>query len=152
MYTIICLDHSSSNNQEGEKMRGRITKQKQMIISILKETDHPISINDIYIKIIDKLPRIAKSTIYRNIDQLTSLNLIEKFHFDDNEIFYLYKGNDQEHLHFIVCHECKKFSTLPSCPIRELEDSIEAEGFIIKDHQFQISGICKNCSLNHLPN
>ena len=47
MYTIICIDHSSSNNQEGEKMRGRITKQKQMIISILKETDRPISINDI---------------------------------------------------------------------------------------------------------
>ena len=109
-------------------------------------------INDIYNKIIDKLPRIAKSTIYRNIDQLTSLNLIEKFHFDENEIFYLYKGNDQEHSHFIVCHECKKFYTLPSCPIRELEDSIEAEGFIIKDHKFQISGICKNCSLNHLAN
>ena len=134
MYTIICIDHSSSNNQEGEKMRGRITKQKQMIISILKETDRPISINDIYNKIIDKLPRIAK------------------FHFDENEIFYLYKGNDQEHSHFIVCHECKKFYTLPSCPIRELEDSIEAEGFIIKDHKFQISGICKNCSLNHLAN
>lgn len=131
-------------------MNTRSTKQKQLIISVLKDADHPLSINEIYSRIIHELPNIAKSTIYRNIDLLLEQNLIEKYHFKDNEIFYLFKENEEEHNHFIICDDCKKIYNLPTCPIREIEDSIEAEGFIIKDHLIQITGICKSCSLNHI--
>lgn len=131
-------------------MNVRNTKQKQLIISILRDADRPMSINEIYNRIIHKLPRIAKSTIYRNIDMLLEQNLIEKYHFNDNEIFYLFKENEGEHTHFIICDDCKKIYNLPSCPIRVIEDSIEAEGFIIKDHQIQITGICKSCSINQI--
>lgn len=127
----------------------RNTKQKQLIVSILKEANRPLSINDIYKIIIKDLPRIAKSTIYRNIDLLLNQNLIEKHNFNDNEIFYLYKENRDDHTHFLRCDDCKSVYNLPSCPIREIEDSIEAEGFIIKEHQIQITGICKNCASNH---
>ncbi len=107
-----------------------------------------MSINEIYNAIIYQLPRIAKSTIYRNIDQLYEQNLIEKHHFSDNEIFYLYKESVDKHTHFIICDQCKCTFSLPSCPIQELEDYIEAEGFIIKDHQIQITGLCKSCAYN----
>ncbi len=130
-------------------MHGRSTKQKQLIISILKEANRPLSINEIYNNILCELPRIAKSTIYRNIDLLLEQNLIEKHHINDNEICYLYKNNKGEHAHFIICDECKKIYNLPTCPIKEIENSIEAEGFIIKDHQIQITGICKSCAGNH---
>jgi Fe2+ or Zn2+ uptake regulation protein len=130
-------------------MNVRNTKQRQLIISILKDADRPLSINEIYNKLIHELPRIAKSTIYRNIDQLLGQNLIEKHNFNHNEIFYLYKGNKGEHSHFIICDDCKKIYNLPTCPIREIEDFIETEGFIIMDHQIQIIGICKSCALNH---
>lgn len=126
-------------------MQFRNTKQRKHIISILKGSERPMSINEIYNAIINELPQIAKSTIYRNIDQLLEQNLIEKHHFNDNEVFYLYRGKESEHTHFIICDECKRIYNLPSCPIREIEDSIEAEGFIIKDHQIHITGICKSC-------
>lgn len=128
-------------------MQVRNTKQKKHIISILKKSNRPLSINEIYNKIIYELPRIAKSTIYRNIDLLLEQNLIEKYYFNDNEIFYLYKERDSDHTHFIICDDCKKIYNLPSCPLREIENSIKAEGFIIKNHQIQITGICKSCAL-----
>ncbi|NLJ97399.1 MAG: transcriptional repressor [Clostridiales bacterium] len=127
---------------------GRNTKQKQHIISILKNADRPLSINEIYNKIIKHLPRIAKSTIYRNIDLLLENNLIEKFHLNDSEIFYRFKEHRNDHAHYIICNECKSVYNLPTCPIREIEASIEAEGFTIKEHQIQINGICKHCSTN----
>lgn len=133
-------------------MQVRNTKQKKLIMSVLKDSDRPLSINEIYNAIVYELPRIAKSTIYRNIDLLLEQGLIEKHHFNDNQVFYLYKESEDDHTHFIICEDCKKTYSLPSCPIREIEDSIEAEGFIIKDHQFQITGICKSCSLNHSKN
>lgn len=131
-------------------MNVRSTKQRQLIISILKDADRPISINEIYNRIIHKLPRIAKSTIYRNIDLLIEQNLLEKYHLKDNEIFYLFKENEGEHNHFIICDDCKKIYNLPTCPIKVIEDSIEAEGFIITDHQIQITGLCKSCSLHQI--
>jgi Fe2+ or Zn2+ uptake regulation protein len=126
----------------------RNTKQKQMILTILKEADRPMSINEIYSQIVLQLPKIAKSTIYRNIDSLLNQSLIDKYHFEDKEIFYRIKADQSEHKHFVICDECKKVFDLPSCPIHALEDAMEGEGFIIKDHQIQITGICKACAKN----
>ena len=112
----------------------RNTKQKQILLSILKDTDRPLSINEIYLQIIKQLPRIAKSTIYRNIDSLVSQNLIDKYHLNDNEVFYRIKANENEHKHVVICEDCKKVFDLPTCPIHALENVMEEEGFIIKDH------------------
>jgi Fe2+ or Zn2+ uptake regulation protein len=127
---------------------GRNTKQKQLILSILKEADQPISINEIYSQIVKSIPKIAKSTIYRNIDALLSQNLIDKYHFNDNEIFFRIKSSTNEHKHYVICDDCKKVFDLPTCPIHDLENAMEEEGFIIKEHQIQISGICKECANN----
>lgn len=124
----------------------RNTKQKQLILSILKQADRPISANEIYSKIVVDLPKIAKSTIYRNLDSLLNQKLIDKYHFKDNEVFYLIKSDKNEHRHFIICDDCKKVFDLPSCPLHEIESAIEKEGFIIKEHQIQISGTCKDCA------
>lgn len=126
----------------------RITKQKQIILSILKDADRPMSINEIYSRVIESIPKIAKSTIYRNIDGLLNQNLIDKYHLNDNEVFYRIKANSHEHRHFVICDDCKKVFDLPTCPIHDLENAMEEEGFIIREHQIQISGICKDCA-NH---
>lgn len=124
----------------------RNTRQKQILLSILKEADRPMSINEIYSIIIQQLPKIAKSTIYRNIDSLLNQDLIEKYHFNGNEIFYRIKADRHDHKHFVICDDCKKIFDLPTCPIHALENAMEEEGFIIKDHQIQITGLCRDCS------
>lgn len=124
----------------------RNTRQKQLLLSILREADRPMSINELYSKSVAVLPKIAKSTIYRNIDSLLAQNLIDKYHFNDNEVFYKIKADSHEHKHYVICDSCKKAFPLPSCPIHELEDLMEKKGFIIKDHQIQINGLCKNCA------
>lgn len=126
----------------------RNTKQKQILLTILKEANRPLSINEIYSQIVLLLPKIAKSTIYRNVDSLLNQNLIDKYHLNDNEVFYKIKANQNEHKHFVICDDCKKVFDLPSCPIHVLENAMEEEGFIIKDHQIQINGICKTCAKN----
>jgi Fe2+ or Zn2+ uptake regulation protein len=142
----------------------RNTKQKQLILAIMKETDRPMSINEIYAQVVLTLPKIAKSTIYRNIDSLLNQKLIDKYHLNDNEIFYKIKADSKEHKHFVICDDCKKVFDLPShkhfvicddckkvfdlpsCPIHALENAMEEEGFIIKEHQIQITGLCRACA------
>ncbi len=127
----------------------RNTKQKQLILAILKESDRPMSINEIYSQVVSQLPKIAKSTIYRTIDALLGQNLIDKYHLNDNEIFYRIKADRSEHKHIVICDDCKKVFDLPTCPIHALEDAMVEEGFIIKEHQIQITGLCKDCALHH---
>lgn len=127
----------------------RNTKQKQLILGLLKEADCPMSINEIYHQVILTMPKIAKSTIYRTIDSLLSQNLIDKYHLNDSEIFYRIKSDRNEHKHFVICDDCKKVFNLPSCPLIALENAMEEEGFIIKEHQIQITGLCKTCAKNH---
>lgn len=129
----------------------RNTKQKQLILAILKDSQRPMSINEIYQQVVLTLPKIAKSTIYRTIDALLGQNLIDKYHLNDNEIFYRIKTDKNEHKHFIICDDCKKVFDLPSCPIHALEDTMGEEGFIIKEHYIQITGLCKACAQNHHP-
>lgn len=123
----------------------RNTKQKQFILDILTKSSKPMSINDIYQKIVIELPTIAKSTIYRNIDSLLSQNLIVKYYLNDNELFYQIKDNNHDHKHYVICDSCKKMFDLPLCPIHEIEDAMKKEGFSISDHYIQISGTCKDC-------
>lgn len=130
----------------------RNTKQKQLILTILRESNKPMSINEIYHRVVEQLPKIAKSTIYRNIDTLLSQNLIDKYHLNDSEVFYRIKADSNEHKHFVICDDCKKIFDLPSCPIHEIENTMEEEGFIIKEHQIQITGVCKNCYLKNQKN
>lgn len=133
-------------------VNGRNTKQKQLILSILKEANRPMSINEIYAKVVLSLPKIAKSTIYRNIDSLLEQDLIDKYHLNDNEIFYLIKSSKSEHRHFVICDNCKRVFDLPTCPIHDLENAMEEKGFIIKEHQIQISGICSACAKSQQKN
>lgn len=123
----------------------RNTKQKQIILSILKNSNKPMSINDIYESVREFLPAIAKSTIYRNIDSLIKQDLIDKFYLSDTELFYKIKSDTKEHKHYIICDNCKKMFDLPTCPISEIQHTMAREGFQITDHYIQISGICKDC-------
>lgn len=124
----------------------RNTKQKQHILDILQESKRAMSINEIHSKCIIQYPKIAKSTIYRNIDNLLKLNRIDKYYINDNESYYKIKINSSEHKHYVICEECKKMFDLPSCPIHEIESYMEQDGFTITDHYIQIFGQCKDCS------
>ncbi|MDF2589733.1 MAG: hypothetical protein K0S41_3574 [Anaerocolumna sp.] len=126
----------------------RNTKQKQLILDILTTSNRPMSINDIYQKVIAEIPTIAKSTIYRNIDTLIKQNLIDKYYLNDSELFYQIKGTSHEHKHYVICDSCKRIFNLPLCPIHEIENAMEKEGFTISEHYIQISGTCKDCIKN----
>lgn len=123
----------------------RNTKQKQIILSILKNSNKPMSINEVYQAVKEFAPNIAKSTIYRNIDSLIKQDLIDKYYLSDSELFYKIKNDTHEHKHYVICDQCKRMFDLPSCPIHEIQNSMLEDGFTITDHYIQISGICKDC-------
>lgn len=129
----------------------RNTKQKQLILSILKNSQKPMSINEIYQAANEFVPNIAKSTIYRNIDALIKQDLVDKYYLSDSELFYKIKNDTHEHKHYVICDQCKRMFDLPVCPIHDIQTNMLKEGFTITDHYIQISGICKECQCKKSP-
>ena len=117
----------------------RITKQKELIIDIIRNSYNHPNAEEIYNKARKVLPNISLGTIYRNLNMLTYNNKIKRINCDD--AIYRYDHVDYRHQHFI-CASCNK--------IIDIFDDIELEKKIIDgneviDYDIYFKGICKEC-------
>ena len=120
------------------------TKQKEIILKIIKKQNKEFQIKDIYEKAQDN---IGLTTIYRLIDNLTKENIIKKTIGKDGKNYYQYLEKCQEENHFYLkCNKCKKITHIDCDCIKELSEHI------LKKHKFNtdkkniiISGICEKC-------
>lgn len=126
------------------KEKLRASKNRDFVISILRKENVPVSVENIYCKVKDKNKSVSLSTIYRIIDKLCELNIVQKTATDNNKTLYELVQNG--HKHYAICTNCKKMIPLDNCPIHELEKNIsDNTGFCITGHKYEIYGICKDC-------
>lgn len=120
----------------------RFTKQKRIIYEeVLSRFDHPTAM-EIYESIHKKYPGISQSTVYRNLDILSTNGLIRKI---DVNGFSHYDLTTRNHYH-ILCKYCNKIvdaciNYQDNLNIKVSKDS----GFIINDHALMFTGICPDC-------
>ncbi len=120
------------------------TKQRTLIIDILKKAKKPLSANDILSRALTTMPNIALTTIYRNLEILYEADLITRQRIDEKE--YCYELKKENHTHYLICKNCKKKIDLPECPLKELEQNISNKtGFKITSHNLELEGYCDKC-------
>jgi Fur family transcriptional regulator, ferric uptake regulator len=135
----------------------RLTKPREIILEVLaKSGDHP-SIEDIYFKIHNSNPNIGLTTVYRTLELLFSLGIVDKFDFgEDRTRFELSQQySKKKHHHHLVCSVCKKIidysditkEEMKLCEISELALS-KNYNFKIETHIIQFYGICPKCQKN----
>ena len=56
----------------------RHTKQKQLIMEVLRASPVPLTAGEIYARAVSRQPTLAKSTVYRNLDILCKLGKLAK--------------------------------------------------------------------------
>jgi len=116
----------------------RKTKQRNIIMNILKEDrTHPTA-EDIYIKARMFMPRISLSTIYRTLKDLVNEGKIIEIKIQ-GENLSRYDYPLREHHHF-YCKKCKR--------IIDLEISLDGNFEIphkVEECRAIFLGICENC-------
>lgn len=116
----------------------RLTSQKQIIIDYLLSTKSHPSAEKVYNNVKKKLPCISKSTVYRNLDQLTDLGQIQLINTDIKR----FDGDICLHHHFI-CKKCQLiYDIFPKKT--NLRKKIKNIGEVY-DKQIIYHGICKKC-------
>ncbi len=121
----------------------RLTSQRKVILEELRKvTSHPTA-TEIYDMVRERLPRISLGTVYRNLELLSSSDIIQKLDFGETQ--KRFDGNPAPHYH-ISCSKCGRVDDIHIPMHHELENQAEEiSGYEIKGHHVEFHGTCPGC-------
>lgn len=123
------------------------TKQRNILLDILKEEEEPLTAEEIYAKAREKEELINLSTIYRTLNIFVSKGIAIKLNLD-KENKSMFQLNVVDHQHYIICISCNKRMGIDSCPILGYEYFIEeSTDFHIIGHKLELYGYCPKCKV-----
>lgn len=124
----------------------KLTPQQELIVSIIINSQKPLTQNDILIELKKTNPKANRMTIYRSLETLSQHHIIHNVNFDNT--YLLCNHLDEVHSHqILVCKVCGNRIEIKS---NNLEAIIleEAKKFgFIASSDIEISGSCKSCAL-----
>ncbi len=128
----------------------KVTTQRVAILEVLSSRPGKhLTAEEIYDYVRKKYPEIGIATVYRTIQVLSELNLIDKLNLDDGCVRYEIKKGKEEtchHHHHLICLECGSISAFQDDLLEALENRIkDTMGFEVLDHEVKLYGHCKKC-------
>lgn len=132
----------------------RLTEGRKEIINLLTETKEHLSAEEIYLKVHAIYPAIGLTSVYRTLDVLVNMGVIQKFDFGDGRSRYeiIDRHDNKDHHHHLVCTQCKKIINYKDFIDEEIEllkkiekTLSEKYKFEINNHLIQFYGLCSQC-------
>ena len=135
--------------QKLQERQHKMTPQRQIVLQIF--LDHPgehLSAEDVHGILRDNHSEIGLATVYRSLELLSDLGILQKMEFGDGCSRYEVNAIDPDshHHHHLICTKCGKVTEFEDDLLENLEQDIENKsGFRIMDHQVKFFGYCKEC-------
>jgi len=121
----------------------RVTSQRALILEIIRQRQGHLDADEIYRRARKKQSRLSLSTVYRTLQALKKLGLIEEVHFDDSHHRYEVKPSAEHH--HLVCLGCGRVVEF-QYPLSRLKRNIaEARDFEIVGTEIRMTGYCSRC-------
>ncbi|AXI09402.1 transcriptional repressor [Oceanobacillus zhaokaii] len=128
----------------------KLTPQREATLRVLleREEDH-LSAEDVYLLVKEKSPEIGLATVYRTLELLYELKIVDKINFGDGVSRYDLRKEGAKHFHHhLVCIECGSVEEIVNDLLEDVEKIVQSEwGFQVQDHRLTFHGICKQCQL-----
>ena len=127
----------------------KVTRQRLLVLSVLEENSgRHMTAEDIYELVAEDYPDIGLATVYRALQLLWDMQLVDRISFDDGcvryEIGHLFKGEAKHNHHHLICRKCNKVIPFGDDLLDDLEHHIEeATGFHVLDHELKFFGLCR---------
>lgn len=117
-----------------------MTKQRQLILSIIQQSGKHLSAEEIYILAREQMPSIVLATVYNNLNALTEQNLIRRVNMLGQRAYY--DKNLFPHDH-IMCDCCGELIDIDMGDILPLLE--ERSGIHISSYELNLHYICEKC-------
>lgn len=116
-----------------------MTSQRELLLGIIQERGH-LDAGEIYRLAKRRNPRLSLSTVYRTLNLLKELGLVEELHLGEEHHHYEAKAEAHHHL---ICLGCGK---VIECRLTEdLRELGRRHGFTVVSAQVELVGYCSDC-------
>ncbi|MEO5898728.1 MAG: Fur family transcriptional regulator [Ilumatobacteraceae bacterium] len=123
---------------------GRVTVPTRIVVEILAAGDHHLSADDLIAEFAERTPGVAPSTIYRVLQRLDQLQVVEHVHSGMGPTFYHLRDRGHAHL---VCESCGAITDLPDGVLEPVSTAVAADfGFTVRTHHAALLGRCAACA------
>lgn len=129
----------------------KVTTQRLAVLTALsKEQDSHLTAEEIYELVKVESPDIGLATVYRTIQMLLELKIVDRIYLDDGyvryELGHVYEDEDGHHHHHLICVKCGRVMSFQGDLMEEFEKRMEDKtGFFIQDHDVKLYGYCADC-------
>lgn len=117
-----------------------MTKQRELILNILKQSDRHLTADEIFFLAKLKMPSIAMATIYNNLNAMHEAGIINRLHIDGVADCFDKVTEPHDHL---LCDKCGKITDVRLPRLAEiLESELSTE---IEDYELTVHYVCPEC-------
>lgn len=121
----------------------KVTPQRLAIYSILyNAVDHP-NTETIYKALQPTHPTMSLATVYKTLDTLKKVNLIQELNVGEDS--FRYDANIHSHIH-MICNTCNNVYDLHTHIFSDVVERAQSEtDFLIESDKIFFYGICPSC-------
>ena len=129
----------------------KVTNQRLMVLEAIASCpEEHLTAEEIFELVKAACPEIGLATVYRTIQLLNELHLIDRINFDDGFVRYEMGsascGEQRHRHHHLICTKCGKVISFRDDLLEELEERITATtGFTVVNHEVKLYGCCAEC-------
>ncbi len=129
----------------------KVTRQRMAVLEAIGSCPQEhLTAEEIFELVKVGCPDIGLATVYRTIQLLRDLRLVDRIEFDDGIVRYemgsaLESAGKHRH-HHLVCIKCGRVTPFQDDLLEELEGKIaETAGFRVVNHEVKLYGYCVEC-------
>ncbi len=122
----------------------RITTPRRAVVNIIANSTQALEAVEIFDRSRGDHPQLGLVTVYRTLEKLEQLGLVQRVH--QAEGCHLYLRAPQGHEHILVCKACRRTDYFSGDDLTELiARTSQKSGYRIEDHWLQFIGLCARC-------
>lgn len=123
---------------------GRVTGARRAVIAELVRAEGHVTADQLAERIQASQPDVHLSTVYRTLDALEHLGMVDHTHLGHGRAVYHLADDPHQHL---VCDACGAVVEVPHETFAQLSRDLRAAyGFTIRPSHFAVLGRCEACS------
>ena len=123
----------------------RVTPARRALLAALLDAEHHhLSAQDIAAAVQRAVPDVHLSTIYRSLDSLEELGIVDHVHFGHGRAIYHLADEPHQHL---VCEVCGATLEAPEDLFEAMAQGAQRRlGFELRPYHFAVLGVCAECA------
>lgn len=125
----------------------RLTNARKAVVETVAQTQSALNPLDVYEQARASCPGLGLVTVYRTLEKLEELGLIQRVHQPGGCNAYLPHADGHQHL--IICQKCGRAVYFEGDNLEAFFERVAGEhGFTVREHWLQLFGLCSECSKN----